>query len=71
MSNEKALKEYTFRAFMFELLREVQLIFQSLLQHTGEIDSLRHSCIIQPCGNRERFLYRTFKVLFCILGYIY
>ena len=41
---------------------KMQLLFQSLLQHPGEVDPLRHCGIIQPRRNRKGFLDRLFKM---------
>ena len=45
----------------------MQLLFQCLLEHTGKINSLSNSSIIQPCGNRERLFDGFFKMLFGVL----
>ena len=50
---------------------KMQLLFQSLLQHPGEVDPLRHCGIIQPRRNRKGFLDRLFKMLFGILCHIH
>lgn len=50
---------------------KMQLLFQSLLQHPGEVDPLRHCGIIQPRRNRKGFLNRLFKMLLGILCHIH